>query len=435
MTINKLPIVAIVGRANVGKSSIFNRLVGNRQTIVADEPGTTRDAIYGRVILDKGAFIVIDTAGLKIANDEFEASIQDQIAEATEAADVILVVIDSTTILTDEDRQVAKLAHKSQKPIILAINKADNRTNIDEVEFLKLGIKDMVKTSTTQNQGFIELINLLTQHIKPIKSKNDDTLNIAIIGRPNVGKSSIFNALAKKQQAVIADQAGTTRDVNRIDINYQKQHLVIMDTAGIRRPGKIERGVEKFSVIRAIQAIEEADICLLILDANELGVSLDQKLAGMIKDAGKGLILVISKWDTFDKDPYSFDKLSARLKQEFQHVPWAPFIVTSAIYGQNIAKLFEHIMEINSQRLVELKTNDLNKWLSSATTHHPPAGFKHVHPKLKYVTQTGQNPPEFTIFGTGTRVLHWSYKRYLEKDMRFKFGFAGTPIILKFRDK
>jgi GTP-binding protein len=431
---NKIPIVAIVGRANVGKSSLFNRLVGYRQTVVADEPGTTRDSIYGRVEADKTVFAVVDTAGLKTPDDEFEATIQEQITEAATAADIILVVVEAHVMVTDEDRRVAKLAHRSGKPTVLVINKADQVKNVDLTEFKKLGIKESFSTITTQNQGIRELRAYLAKAVGPVTAPLKDVLRISFIGRPNVGKSSIFNSLAQKQQAIVADVAGTTRDVNRVTVAYHGQEIELLDTAGIRRPGKVERGVEQFSVLRSVAAIEESDICVLVLDAHEPGVALDQKLAGIIKEAGKGLVLAVNKWDDVDKDAFTHDQLTARLQYEFQHVPWAQFLATSAVTGHNITKLLASALDIQKERTKQLKTSQLNQWLGSATSHHPPAGLKNRHPRLKYVTQTDISPVTLRFFGRDTDYLHWSYKRFLERELREAFGFSGTPVRFLFSD-
>lgn len=429
------PIVAIVGRANVGKSSIFNRLVNTRQAIVADEPGTTRDAVYGRIEVDGGFLALVDTAGLKNPDDELEATIQEQIEEAALAADCIIVVVERGVMLTEEDRRVAKLALKSKKPVILAVNKSEIGTNPMAEEYIKLGIKDIISTSATQNQGFGQLLEAVLQHVTPQQPQNDDILRLALVGRPNVGKSSLFNALVKREQAIVADKAGTTRDVNRAEMTYEQQSLEIFDTAGIRRSGKAGRGIERFSVLRAVQAIEESDICALVIDANEPGVSLDQKVAGMVKDAGKGLIIVMTKWDQIEKDDFTYDQMVSRLRLEFQHVPWAPFMISSAVTGQNVTKIIETAIEIHGERTKQIKTRELNVWLGGRINHHPPAGLKNKHPKLRYITQVGLSPPEFKVFGRHVRVLHWSYKRYLEREMREAYGFEGTPLVLSFSEK
>lgn len=432
----KLPLVAIVGRANVGKSSLFNRMLNQRRAIVAREAGTTRDSVIGDVVTDAGVFRLMDTAGLKTPEDDFETDIQRQITEAAAAADVIVVVADATSPLTPEDRLVAKLARKSGKALILALNKAEGVKRHEQLaEFYKLGIKPMLSISAIHNQGLDELQTQILSHIKPAPAGSGAELTLALVGRPNAGKSSLFNLLSRQNQAIVSSTAGTTRDTNRIDIKFDGQALTLLDTAGIRRPGKLERGIEKFSVARALNAVAEADVVALVIDATEPGVALEQKLAGQIKEAGKGLILVATKWDLVDKDAYTHDQLMPRLREQFKHVPWAMFSVASAVTQQNLVRLLELALEIQKQRVKQIKTAELNRWLAEAVAHQPPAGFKRVQPKLKYAVQTGHNPPEFTIFGRGSRMLHWSYKRYLEKQLREQFDFAGTPIRLAFRDE
>lgn len=433
---SKLPIVAIVGRANVGKSSIFNRVMNQRRAIVAREAGTTRDAVVGRVETEAGMFTLLDTAGLKTAEDQFEASIQEQIIEASAGADLLLVVVDATTDLTLQDRAVAKLAHKSGKPLILVVNKTEGVAYNDPLaDFYKLGIKTMIRVSAVHNQGFDDLLQAITTHVKPKAVKDSSEMTLALVGRPNAGKSSLFNSLAVGRQAIVSETAGTTRDVNRTELKYEGRVFTVLDTAGIRRSGKIQKGIEKFSVNRALAAIAEADIVFLVIDANEPGVALEQKLAGEIKAAGKGLILTVTKWDLVDKDAFTHDQLMAKLRSEFQHVPWAMFSVTSATSKQNLGRLLDLALAIKQQREKQVKTSQLNTWLSKAVAHQPPAGFKRIQPKLKYAVQTGNNPPEITIFGRGSRVLHWSYKRYLERTLREAFDFAGTPITIVLKDE
>lgn len=430
-----LPTVAIVGRANVGKSSLFNRLVRARQAIVAREAGTTRDSVVGKVEHERHHFWLVDTAGLKTAEDEFEATIQEQIEEATQAADVILVVVDGAAPVSDEDRAVAKKALRSQKPVMLVINKVDKGEALPSEEFLRLGIKTIHRTSAEQGSGIREVLGSITALIPERQSQPDEILRIALIGRPNVGKSYLFNTLGSKQQAIVSNVAGTTRDVNRLQIRYQQRAIELLDTAGIRRAGKVEQGVEKFSVLRSMQAIEEADICLLVMEANELNVALEQKLAGIIKEAGKGLILVISKWDAVeDKTPFTRDELAAKLARTYDFVPWAPLIFTSSVTGQNVTKLFDLALDIDQRRKQQLKTSELNRVLGHCMDRHPPAGVRNAHPKIRYLVQTDIAPPWFVLFGSDLRYLHWSYKRYLEHELRETFDFAGTPIMFSFRD-
>jgi GTP-binding protein len=308
---------------------------------------------------------------------------------------------------------------------------------LHENEFRRLGIPHMVRTSAEHNQGIDELLDEVVQLIPARRDEEpDDILRVALIGRPNVGKSSLFNALAGKQQAIVADLAGTTRDVNRVRLRYKEKDIELLDTAGMRRPGKQEVGIEKFSVLRALQAIEEADICLLLLDVSELGTALDQRLAGIIAEAGKGMVLVVSKWDVAEgKDAYTRDALAPRLIENFNFVPWVPLIFVSSVTGQNIAKLFDIALQIDARRKQETKTRVLNDMLQSAIQKHPPAGLKNTHPKLRYIVQTDTNPPWFVIYGSNLKFIHWSYKRYLEKLLRETYDYSGTPVKFSFRDE
>jgi GTP-binding protein len=437
---SKLPVVAIIGRANVGKSSLFNRVLKKQQAIVAREAGTTRDNVFGKVDSPHGQFWLVDTAGLKDPDDDFEASIQEQITEAADASDVILVVVDSTRYPSDEDRIVAKKALKSKKPVILVLNKVDLKGSLSIDDFKQLGIRKSIQTSAEHNSGIYELIDettaCLPSNAKKAEETKDDILRIALIGRPNVGKSYLFNTLAGKQQAVVANVAGTTRDVNRVSINYKKRAIELLDTAGIRRQGKQEVGIEKFSVLRTIQAIEESDVCLLLMDVNELNVQLDQRLAGLISDAGKGLVLVVSKWDSAEgKDAYTRDALAPKIARTFDFVPWAPLIFTSSVTGQNVTKIYDLVLDIDSRRKQEPKTRKLNDLLQEVIQAHPPAGLKNTHPKLRYIVHTDTSPPWFVIYGSNLKYVHWSYKRYLERKIRGVFDYSGTPIKFSFRDE
>ncbi|MDB5175260.1 MAG: small GTP-binding protein [Candidatus Saccharibacteria bacterium] len=458
----KLPIIAIVGRANVGKSSLFNAILDRREAIVAREAGTTRDSIMAKASVlihktegrqahteiltgeaasadeERQDFWMVDTAGVKEAEDDFEFTIQEQIAQAADSADVIWVLVEADIPITEEDRKVAKMALKTKKPVFLIINKVDKARKLDLSGFDRLGIKPIIRTSTTHGTGIDQLLTtLLTAIPKATQTDEDDRLKIAILGRPNVGKSQLFNTLAKKQQAIVADRAGTTRDVNRTVVRYQGREVEILDTAGIRRAGKIEVGIERFSVIRALAAIEEADVCFMLMDVNELNVQLDQKIAGMVKEAGRGLVLVVSKWDAAeDKDAFTRDALAPQIAHNYDFVPWAPLIFTSAISGQNVTKLFDLAFDIDIQRHKRIATNDLNKWLKQAIDAHPPAGLKNRSPKLNYIVQEDDNDiPAFKIFGSQTKYVHWSYRRFLETRLRKTYGYEGTPIQLWFIEK
>lgn len=438
MSSKKLPIVAIVGRANVGKSSLFNAILDRREAIVAKEAGTTRDSITAKASWNGQDFWLVDTAGMKDAEDEFEFTIQEQIIQAADSADIIWVVVEADIPITEEDRRVAKMALKSHKPVFLVINKVDKAKGADLDRFQRLGIKPIINTSTTQHRGIGELLDLLVENIPAATLREDDNrVRIALLGRPNVGKSYLFNTLAKKQQAIVADVAGTTRDINRTTVRFEGREIEIMDTAGIRRPGKIGQGIEHFSVIRTLSAIEQADVCLLLMDANELNTQLDQKIAGMIKESGKGLVLVVTKWDAMEeKDEFTRDAIAPQIASTYDFIPWAPLIFTSSVTGQNVTKIFEIALDIVQRREQRLSTRELNQWLQETIDKHPPAGLKNRNPKLNYMVQEDDNPiPAFKIFGSQTNFLHWSYKRYLERNLREKYNFEGTALQLWFIEK
>ncbi len=435
---SKLPIVAIVGRANVGKSSLFNAILERREAIVAYEAGTTRDSIAAKAEWEGHQFWLIDTAGMKDATDDFEFTIQEQIAQAADSADIIWVVVEANVAVNEEDRRVARIALKSKKPVFLILNKVDKARGTDLQGFDRLGVKPIFPTSTTQHRGISELLDgLVAQIPKASEPVDENRVKVALLGRPNVGKSALFNSLAQKQQAIVADRAGTTRDINRANIRYEGQEIELMDTAGIRRSGKIGVGIEHFSIIRTLAAIEQADVCLLLMDVNELNTGLDQKIAGMIKEAGKGLILVVSKWDSVEgKDAFTRDALAPRIGQEFDFVPWAPLIFTSSVTGQNVTKIFDLVLQIIEHRKTRISTRVLNVWLGKVVAKHPPAGLKNRAPKLNYMIQEDDNPiPAFKVFGAHTGFLHWSYKRFMEHELRASFNFEGTAVQLWFIEK
>lgn len=431
----KLPVVAIIGQTNAGKSSLFNRLVRKPQAIVAREAGTTRDNVVGKV---EGKYILIDTAGLKDPDDEFETHIQDQIDDAVTSADLILIAMDSTKYPNQDDKLIAKKALKSNKPVLLLLNKSDMGEALPLEEFYSLGIKNPLRVSATTGLHLNELRDNIEQELKALnlnlgkKEPDFNALKVALIGRPNVGKSSLFNSLAKKQQAIVANLSGTTRDINRTELKYKGQTIELLDTAGLRKPGKREVGIEKFSALRSLAAIEEADICCLLIDSTEPHSKLDQSLAGEIVKAGKGIILVVTKTDLEHKES---DEILDNLEYDFNFIPYAPVIMTSSLTGKNVTKIFELAQKIDQARHAELKTSDLNKLLEDAVHSHPPAGLKNTHPKLRYMVQTDTCPPWFVVYGSNLSLLHWSYKRYLERRLREAFDFTGTPIFFSFRNR
>ncbi len=455
----KLPIVALIGQTNAGKSSLLNRFARKNIAIVAREEGTTRDNVMARI---DNRFILIDTAGLKDPEDDFEANIQDQIADAIDAADLICLTLDSSKYPDDKDKQIAKSALKSKKPVLLLLNKSDLGDSLDDPEFLRLGIKpaETFRISATTGQGIKDLkaaisailvnsgTNAPTAGAGVRRSSEDSlsdspkslapalgvsprcSLKIALIGRPNVGKSSLFNSLGQKQQALVSSRQGTTRDVNRVEIKFHGQTLEILDTAGLRKPGKREVGIEKFSALRTLAAIEESDICCLLIDATEPHSKLDQSLAGQIIDAGKGIIIVLTKADLVDDTDHILDEL----ERDFNFLPYAPVLITSSATGHNVTKLFELATEIDETRHQEIKTSELNKILTEAIVEHIPAGLKNTRPKPKYIVQTDICPPWFVVHGRDLQLLHWSWKRFLERKIREKYPFVGTPIFFSFRD-
>ena len=431
-----LPVVAIIGQTNAGKSSLFNRLVRKSTAIVAREAGTTRDNVVSKV---NDQYILIDTAGLKDPDDEFEAHIQEQIDDAIVSADLIMLTLDSSKYPDHRDKMIAKKALKSGKPALLLLNKADLGEALPADEFRMLGIKNPIRVSATTGLGLNELRDTIVSSLKesgfsmrPEKKSDKNHIKIALIGRPNVGKSSLFNSLAEKQQAVVANLAGTTRDVNRTEIRYKGRTIELLDTAGLRKPGKREVGIEKFSALRSLAAIEEADICCMLIDSTEPHSKLDQSLAGQIVDAGKGIILVVTKTDL---DGKSADEILDNLEYDFNFIPYAPVVMTSSVTGKNVTKIFELATQIDAARHAELKTSDLNKLLTDAVNAHPPAGLKNTHPKLRYMVQTDTCPPWFVVYGSNLSLLHWSYKRYLERRLREAFDFGGTPIFFSFRNR
>ena len=463
----KLPIVALIGQTNAGKSSLLNRMAKKNIAIVAREEGTTRDNVVAKI---DDRFILVDTAGLKDPSDDFEASIQEQIQDAIESADVILVTLDSSKYPDDKDKRIAKDALKSRKPVFLVLNKSDLGESLPDEEFLRLGIKstETFRTSATTGQGVAHLKDGLASHFgshpsgpspradgansraaalrNPLNETPSSSLKIALIGRPNVGKSSLFNSLAKKQQAIVSSRQGTTRDVNRVSIKYKGREIEILDTAGLRKPGKREVGIEKFSAIRTLAAIEEADICCLLVDSTEPHSKLDQSLAGQIVEAGKGIIMVVTKSDLLEnaeptnyfgdenvKNRTAADFLIDALEKDFDFLPYAPVLMTSSKTGLNVTQLFELALEIDAARHTEIKTSDLNKILNEAIISHAPAGLKNTRPKPKYIVQTDTCPPWFVVHGHELGLLHWSWKRYLERKIREKYPFVGTPIMFSWR--
>lgn len=434
MHMSKLPIIAIVGQPNVGKSSLFNRLVGERQAIVYDIPGTTRDSVQNIIHFGAKSAWLVDTAGIDKARDSLQSSIQDQVQEAIDYADVIILSIDVVQPLTQSEQMMAKQLLKSKKPIILSANKIDKNKNEIPKEVIKLGIKEVIGTSAIHGDGSEELIEAVFDKLPKVKAEPDTKNTIALVGRPNVGKSSLFNNLAGKNQAVVSKIAGTTRDVNRTTATYDDITYQILDTAGLRRKSQA-KDIERISWLRTIAAINAADVVVLVIDATEPSVTADQRIGGFIKDAQKGLIIAINKWDLVKKEPDMQQQLELRLQHDFGFAWWAPMVLTSATGNHNVKKLMGISAQIIKRRQTKFKTPELNNVMQMAMAKHPPAGLKNRHPKLNYVTQTDENPPEITLFGKHLEFLHWSYKRYLENNLRERYDLIGTPIAIRLREK
>jgi GTP-binding protein len=438
----KLPIVALVGQTNAGKSSILNRMAKKPIAIVAREEGTTRDNVIATI---DNSFVLVDTAGLKDPSDDFEASIQEQIQDAIDSADVILVTLDSAKYFDEKDKRIAKDALRSKKPVYLVLNKCDLGESLPITEFRALGVdpENIFYVSATTGEGIEKLKNALP---KGKVEKEDKKLKLALIGRPNVGKSSLFNTLGKKQQAIVSSRQGTTRDINRVSVKYKGREIEILDTAGLRRPGKREVGIEKFSAIRTLAAIEEADICCLLVDSTEPHVKLDQTLAGQIVEKGKGIIMVVTKADLLEnaeptnyfgeeniKNRTAADFLLDALERDFNFLPYAPVIITSSETGANVTQIFELALDVDEARHTEIPTSELNKILAEAVMDHIPAGLKNTRPKPKYLVQTDTCPPWFVLHGHSLGLLHWSWKRFLERKIREKYPLIGTPIMFSYR--
>jgi GTP-binding protein len=433
---SNLPIVAIVGRPNVGKSSLFNRLIGTRQAITHDTAGTTRNANYGRVSWRDYNFTLVDTAGLSREGGEVELQAQDQIKQMAGAASVIIVVVDAASIITDEDQTAARLALKSGKPVVLALGKADTARNADTSEWHRLGIGTIVPVSAIHGQGTGDLLDVITEHLEELpEAPAGEPLRLALIGRPNVGKSSLVNALVGKQKTLVSAVPGTTRDVASEFVKYKGREIELLDTAGLRRRGRIEPGVEKFSALRTLSTINAADVCVLVMDGVEGQVAGDLNLAGQVIEAGKGLILCVNKWDAVEKDDKTQDHLTAVLRQHFQFVWWAPLVYTSATQGLHVNQLMELAVQIEARRRTEIATGPLNRLVEKLVAKQPPAGLKGKLPKINYATQTDTAPPTFTFFCTYPDLIHFGYRRYLENNIRDEWDFVGTPLSLEFRHK
>lgn len=440
------PIVALVGRPNVGKSTFFNRLIGERKAIVEDIPGTTRDRLYGDSEWNGRSFTVVDTAGLLFEDEdelqevaEIARRTREQAQLAIEEADVIVFMVDTREGLNAADAEVASVLRLTSKPVILAANKADNQERaLDAVEFYSLNLGEPIPMSAYHGIGTGDVLDRVTEMLPPTPDEEEDeaAVKVAIVGRPNVGKSSLLNRLLGQDRSVVSSVPGTTRDSIDTPLDVNGTRVVLIDTAGIRRRGKIEQGIEKYSVLRALRAIERSDVSLLLIDAEEGVTAQDTHIAGMILDQLKGVAILVNKWDLVIKDNDSFNAFTKHVREEFKFIPYAPLLFVSAKTGQRVDKVIPLALEIAQERQRRIPTSQLNTLLREAVHAHPPTAIhKGAHVRLYYATQPQVSPPVFLFFANNAEELHWGYERYLENRLRDQYGFVGTPIKIVFRSR
>ena len=435
-----LPLIAIVGRPNVGKSMLFNKIIGRRLSIVEDTPGVTRDRIYGESEWVGRRFRLVDTGGIEPNTDsQILSFMREQAQIAIDNADVIIFVTDIKTGLTASDQEVASMLQRSRKPIVLAVNKMDSVGAVDPdfYEFYNLGLGDPVAVSAVHGHGTGDLLDECIKYFPPeTDEENDsDVVQVAIIGKPNVGKSSLTNRILGEERVIVSNVAGTTRDA--IDSYFENQYgkYNFFDTAGMRKKSKVDDNIEKYSVLRATMAIERSDVCLILIDAQEGVTEQDTKVAGLAHDAGKACIIVVNKWDLIEKDGKTMDRMREDIRRDLSYMPYAPILFISALTGQRVGRLFELINYVNDQAAMRITTGTLNSVLADAQTRVQPPTDKGRRLKIYYMTQVGVKPPHFVIFCNDKKLFHFSYQRYLENQLRSVFGLEGTPIVLTIRQK
>ncbi len=436
----KKPLIAIVGRPNVGKSLLFNKLAGARISIVEDTPGVTRDRIYADSEWCGRTFTMVDTGGIEPTTDnELLLFMREQARIAINTADVIVLVTDIRTGVTAADMDVANMLLKSKKNVVLAVNKMDSVGPVDPefYEFYNLGLGDPIAVSAVHGHGTGDLLDACFRYFPPEEEdeEEDDLIKVAVIGRPNVGKSSLTNCILQEQRVIVSDIAGTTRDAIDSYFENDKGKYLIIDTAGLRRKSKVEDRIEKFSAMRSEAAVERADVCLILLDAQEGVTEQDTKVAGLAHESGKACIIVVNKWDLVDKETKTMDWMRERVRRDLSFMPYAPIVFISALTGQRVSRLFELINYVNDQSAMRITTGMLNNVLSDATARVQPPTDKGKRLKLYYMTQTGVRPPTFIIFCNDRELFHFSYQRYLENQLRSVFGLEGTPVRLIVRER
>lgn len=432
----KLPTVALVGRPNVGKSTIFNRIVGKKISIIEDIPGITRDRIYSDASYLDYRFNVIDTGGIDISKELFNDEIKVQAEIAIKEADVVVFIVDGKEGLTSNDYVVRDILKKSNKDVIVAINKIDTKIAQDNLyDFYELGFNEYVSVSGEHNIGIGDLLDKVVSHFpeKEYEDYQDDVIKFCCIGRPNVGKSSLINSILNEERVLVSSEAGTTRDAIDTPFTYQKQKFVAIDTAGIRKRGKLWDKIEKYSVLRAMKAVDRSDICLIIIDGKEGIREQDKHITGYAIEAGKGIIIVINKWDLVENK--TVKEYEEYVRSEIPFLAYAPIIFLSALTKKRLHTLMPEIIKVEENIKREIKTSLLNNVLIDAVSLNPPPSFRGKRLKLYYASQTGIKPPKFTIFVNDKGLIHFSYKRYLENKLRENFNFIGTPIILHFKNR
>lgn len=426
------PIVALVGRPNVGKSTLFNRIAGERKAIVEDTPGITRDRLYHDANWNGKDFILVDTGGIDFQNKNkhIEARVYDQVLLAIEEADVIVMVTDSRSGLTEEDERAAAILKKSHKPVILTVNKVDNFDSLDHYEFYKLGLGDPIPISALHGMNTGDLLDELCNEFPNNAATEDDdsVIKFALIGRPNVGKSSLANRLLGQERTIVSDIPGTTRDAIDSALVRDGKKYIVIDTAGMRRRGKISETTERYSIIRALRSVDRADIVLMLIDAVDGVTEQDKKIAGYAFEAGKGMLIVVNKWDAIEKDGKTMQRFEEDIREEMSFLSYVPIVYISALTGQRTEKVFQWIDYIAEQQSMRIPTSRLNEVFAEALRLNPPPTDKGRRLKLYYGTQVGIKPPKFAIYVNEPELVHFSYERYLVNQLRQNFGFEGCPL-------
>ena len=434
----KKPVVALVGRPNVGKSTIFNRLVGKKISIIEDTPGITRDRIYGTVDFDNAKFHLIDTGGIDISEEIFNNVIKIQAEIAIDEADIVLFVVDGKEGLTANDYAVRDMLIKSNKDVIVVINKTDSKDYKEHIyDFYELGFDKYIPVSGEQNLGIADLLEEITADFTKYEEDDyeENILKFSVIGRPNVGKSSLVNAILNEERVIVSNEAGTTRDAVDTPFTYHGQQFVVIDTAGLRKKGKIYENVEKYSLLRTLKAIDRSDVCLIVISAEEGIIEHDKHIAGYALDAGKAIVIVVNKWDVVDDKDTAMKNFTKEIRNNFQFIPYAPIVYLSALTKKRIHTLIPEILKAYNNSKKEIKTSLLNDVINDAYALNLPPTYKGKRLKIYFSNQVATCPPTFNIQVNSKGLIHFSYERYLENKIRESFDFEGTPIILQFKNK